>query len=305
MAFATGAAGNINDLLTALQNSCTANGWTLTNGVLASGDCHLKASVSAAALALSIGLGDDGNGNLTSPAPGTTVLSNCLGADPIVYPVVWFAHVTATEVYFVVNFSVDRYIMCAFGQSPVPGLPGKGVWVNGSGAGAAGTLIWNSFFAGQVIYNGYTGTGLFYCGQAFNGSPTWSYFHHGLDNGGWSQPSDDNNGVVPSFGGAVKATIGAIDLMTLFSPSTWSGEPILVPVQPAIGRPSGFVSVVGELVSCRYVRLDNLDAGQIITIGTDRWKIYPFYRKNASARNPGNGSVDSGTLGLAIHYDGP
>ena len=89
------------------------------------------------------------------------------------------------------------------------------------------------------------------------------------------------------------------------SPSAWNGESVLVPIQVITSRPSNLWSLVGELTHARYVRLDNLEPGQLITLGPDRWKVYPFYRKDATARDGGDGIDHTGTLGWAIRYDGP
>jgi hypothetical protein len=48
-----------------------------------------------------------------------------------------------------------------------------------------------------------------------------------------------------------------------------------------------------------------------VTIGQDRWKIYPFFKKNIQYRNgttgasPSGGTNHSGTLAMAIRHDGP
>lgn len=45
-----------------------------------------------------------------------------------------------------------------------------------------------------------------------------------------------------------------------------------------------------------------------MTYGTDRWKIYPFHRKNAAVRNGvswSTGADHSGTFAYAIRYTGP
>lgn len=310
MAFATGSANSISDLLTALQNACTANGWTLTSGVLARGDCRVKAAVSGAMLTLQAGIGDDGAGNLVTPSP-VTYLRAPLTAEPLTYPCVWFAHVSTSEVYFVVKCAVDAYIMVGFGQSPVSGLPGTGVWINGNSQVTSNSLqLINSGSSGS-FYSANNAGSTSTCGLFFSRSPNNQcalshYVHHGLDGATWSSAYGNTN----AWGGldlSTNATYGAIDLMTRCSPSAWNGETILVPVQPIVYRTSGFVSIIADLTDARFVRLDALLAEQVVTLGSDRWKMYPFYRRNVASRTPstGNNLTHSGTFGIAIRYDGP
>jgi hypothetical protein len=54
-------------------------------------------------------------------------------------------------------------------------------------------------------------------------------------------------------------------------------------------------------------RNDNIDDGQILTLGSERWFIAPVYRKNTASRaaSPYNGATHSGTIAMAVRYDGP
>jgi len=52
----------------------------------------------------------------------------------------------------------------------------------------------------------------------------------------------------------------------------------------------------------RYVVIANLQPEDIITLGSDRWRVYPFFRKGAAFAPAGQ---DTGYLGMAIRYDGP
>jgi hypothetical protein len=307
MAFVTGSATSIDDLLTALQTACTANGWTLTAGVLARGDCHVKAAVSGAMLTLQAGIGDDGDGNLVTPSP-TTYLRAPITAQPITYPATYFIHAVGDEVFMVVNYAINIYITIGFGQSPVPGLPGTGVWLSGNSQ-----VTYTRFqFTDPPGYNGATavsaayGTcGLFATYSNTSGSAAVCHFvHHGLDGADWSASAYAPNESWRPSSKVATASHGAIQLMSMSSPSAWNGESILVPIQPAIGRESGMVSIVADLAHARYVRLDNIEAEQVITLGADRWRAYPWYQRDLDQRDP-TYLLTSGTYGLAFRYDGP
>lgn len=92
------------------------------------------------------------------------------------------------------------------------------------------------------------------------------------------------------------------------SPSAWNQESPLLPIQCTLVRASSKVSLVADIRNARYLRVDNHSPEQIIELGPDRWKIYPFYRKNTSARDGSVapvGTDHTGTFGWAIRYDGP
>ena len=65
------------------------------------------------------------------------------------------------------------------------------------------------------------------------------------------------------------------------------------------------VRLVLEVRNARYMRIGNNDPEQVITLGPDRWKVFPFLRKNASVPDGGSVIDHSGTFGWAIRYDGP
>jgi hypothetical protein len=55
-----------------------------------------------------------------------------------------------------------------------------------------------------------------------------------------------------------------------------------------------------ECAHARFVSIANLDDQQIITLGTDKWKVYPWMRRGAAY----DGLNSSGNCGHAIRYDG-
>jgi hypothetical protein len=86
---------------------------------------------------------------------------------------------------------------------------------------------------------------------------------------------------------------------------------VLLPLRAWKERTPYKSSLVADLANARLLRIDNITPGDILTIGTDKWKAYPWYRKNVSARD-GSGNQGSayninhtGTFGWAIRYEGP
>lgn len=92
-----------------------------------------------------------------------------------------------------------------------------------------------------------------------------------------------------------------------YSPNAWNAETHLVRLQILCPRREWKSSIVGEIKHARFARNDFLADGEVITLGADRWKVYPAHRKNVAARDgvANSGADHSGTCALAIRYDGP
>jgi hypothetical protein len=124
-----------------------------------------------------------------------------------------------------------------------------------------------------------------------------SYIHHGLDGGAWS-----GHGALNDRAQGFSAIVPLLGLL----PNTWNGETVLLPFPIYIARSSGNkMSLVGNLKHLRHCRINFHNPGDIITLGSDQWKVYPWYRKNVST--PGSSGVSdshSGTVGFAVRYTG-
>lgn len=296
MAFVTGIANSMDDVLAALVSACTDNGWTLAGSVLSKGDCYVAAQVVAGYLTVRGGTGVDATPALTGAAPALARIGPAWTGDTFTFPATYVIHIGTTpdEVYLGINYEVTRWQWAAFGCSPAAGLPGTGNWCWASvlpsisssknrmgafGSGGVNTLL-------QVM-------AAFYMNGNSNGAT--GFVHHGLDGGSWSANGSD---------GCADAANGSGTLISRL-PNLWNGQTALVPIQPAIRRASNKVSIVAQLAHARLLRNDNLQDGEIITLGSDRWKAYPWHRKNAAARDVTGGGDHSGTFGWAVRYDGP
>ena len=88
------------------------------------------------------------------------------------------------------------------------------------------------------------------------------------------------------------------------SPNTYNSQTHLVPVSIYLQYASGYRGYLGQLEHIRYLRNDNYEVGDIITIGTDKWKVFPAWKKSITNRSGGS-TANSGTLAYAVRYDGP
>lgn len=317
MAYYNGTANSYGDLLTALVGACTAHGWTWADGILSKGTAFLSLTVRAASGTLGPGIimrGGTGKSgaSLLNPSPSQPRLGPpSWAAADVVWPVAYeiMAFTDPDEVYLIARHNTDRYIWLSFGVSPLPATTGTGFWLSATGVyqngvnQAAGGVGMN-FTASAISTwngNGYYGSagGPFCRNSGFaNDSYMPDAIHVGLDGLGWA-----GNQVGVSSGSFNAIYAAATQLKV--APSAWNQDAALVPIQVHLWRPSSKCSMVLDVQNARYLRIDNYDPEQVVTLGADRWKIFPFYRKNTAARNGGSQIDHTGTFGWAIRYDGP
>lgn len=70
------------------------------------------------------------------------------------------------------------------------------------------------------------------------------------------------------------------------SASQRTGRTTLVPTLMLGERTGGQYSPLGSGPGVRWVQLDYLDPGAVLTIGTDQWKVFPVARKNGTGGAP-------------------
>lgn len=296
MTYYSGSANDMAAVRSALVAACVAEGWAwnsstevLSKGVLflrlqvVSGYLRLLARTSAAA-------GDMNHIVQVGPFTGR-------GTHPLpvmTYPLGYELFLFEQEVYCIINYAIDCYQWYAFGKSTIEGLPGSGMWV---GATAAGTLTGYGNGIGIHPLGGFSSSNLNVCPALFwstSGPPEESRVHSDLDGQGWWMAQTNT---APS--------VGIVDQAPLVSilPNSWNSEAVLLPIRGYKARASSKITLVADLENSRYVRVDNYSPGQRIVLGSDHWKVYPWFRKNSAVRD--GGFDHSGTLGWAIRYEGP
>lgn len=111
-------------------------------------------------------------------------------------------------------------------------------------------------------------------------------------------------------GNTVDVNLCAYSLITR-TPNAWNGQAAMAPFWVRAKRPDGFYSLLGLFEHARNIRVTNYEATDIITLGSDRYMTFPFFRKSvvypdgALYTGGTSGLYVSGTLGWAIAYDGP
>jgi hypothetical protein len=315
MAYYSGTASSFTALQTAIENACVTEGWALTSGILSKDGIFIKlTSSSTDRINIEGGNGQSGS-TLTTPCPRYAKIYNPtnVSAVAIVFPINYEIHIFAdNEVFCVINYNTDYYQQLSFGQSDMPEIGGSGNWFSG---GSGGSLVENSIYA-SVFSNGLSASG-------FNiGNSTYAPLIAGFPGGvgkdttnstylnyfistaidsvsSWNADCGDDNG--DFYGPHYCANL------LCSSPNTFNNSSILIPIKFLINRASNGVTPVAQLKNIRFLMIDNLDPGEIITIGSEEWKIYPQYRKNTASRstNASTQPTHSDTLGVAIRYTGP
>lgn len=297
MSYYTGSAADLEALRTALTAACVTEGWALDGEVLHKGDVHVRLQLSSPYLTILGGTGIDGDNNLTGSAPNISRIGSVAGA-ALAYPVTYeiFIHASPDEVYFVVNTNVDQYHWLAFGLSSVEGLPGTGVWFGASrGANSQQNIYMDSGGnPASGLPSGECVPALFWH-EATSGdsSVIESRIQHGVDGNSWNLNTSSY---------ALSAFFMSVLLDT--QPNAWNDDAVLLPIRAYVPRASNKVSLVLDTAHARMLRIDYLDPGEVITLGADKWKIFPWYRKNTGSRSLSSGSNHTGTFGWAIRYDG-
>jgi hypothetical protein len=212
------------------------------------------------------------------------------------------------EVYVVGRWGVDRFYWLAFGISQLT-LPGSGLWCSAIGREIleSGNAHWVGISIGPD-YGGQSGTFAFSCSAGifwrtvqFSGSTSnTDTIHDGFDGAEWAgTPSSISLGTARAFN-----AITCLTPLPSLSPSAWNQEAVLLPIQPYVWRASSKCSLVADLGHARYVRIDNYEPEQIVELGGEFWKVYPFHRKNSASRDGGAGIGHTGTFGWAIRVEG-
>lgn len=288
MAYVTGSSNSLADLLAAIQSACTTNGWTLSGNVLHKGACYTELVVSSGMITIRGGTGIDGGNALTGASnAGYGYLGWSSTAGPygvtlaFTWPVTYFVHLNTSpdEVYVIVRHDGAGYQSLAFGLSNMPGLVGSGGWYAGG------------YYQADARF-GYGNSPITPQGEGLVGSASASLFcnnnavhgvNHSLDATTWVDA-------------AAWRDWGSVAFR---QPNQWNAESLLMPIRVYAARPSGFVSPVLECAHARYVNIANMADEQVITIGTDKWKVYPWFLRSTTASN------GSWYCGHAFRYDGP
>ena len=67
----------------------------------------------------------------------------------------------------------------------------------------------------------------------------------------------------------------------LFTPNSWSGLPILFPIELFQYTSANDIQPIGDVENIRVLKTTTLTMGELITIGNQQWRIFPFFKKGS------------------------
>ena len=269
MAYVSGMATSFDDLHTALVNACVANGYTYADTILSKNSLYIK-PILFNGLAVQAGTGKTGSSLINpSPRPRLGQLStNSLGA--VNFPCNYYIHILENpdEVYLVINFDIDRYYYLSFGNSMVSGA---GAWLSATSPFSYPITALDGFTmtdstggdmanSADIVYNA---SGFFWNTNA-TGTTADRYANCILLNDNWLYQD-------------VNAIQAAAPLVAR-SPSAFNQESPLLSVQVCSTAASNKINLLADIAHARYLRIQNYLPKEILIIGSDKWKIYPFHR---------------------------
>lgn len=304
MPFQTGTANSPSDLQTVIETFCQAHGWTLTSGVLSKGSIYVRLTTPSANELRIEGALDAG---FTSLCPQYARIFNTVW--PVAYWI--FAHASPDTVLLVVRYNVSEFRWLGFGtlEKKVGSWTG-GEWFAASHSYSSTSLAcWsydNGFGGGGYPQGagGGSGTGApFWKLSAYTGTHVFdgnSFLHCELDSVNWLYDA-----TYPTAGLGYAWIPDAAGELLRRQPSAWNSEPVLVPLTLHMPRADSKFSELGSLAHLRVLKINYHEPGDVITLGSDTWMVFPFIKKNSTYPDNEAYNADSGCLGWAIKYDGP
>ena len=303
MAYSSGVAGSLSTLLTAIATQAVAAGWSSTGSILSKGTSAFKLAIIGSQIEIRGGLGFSGE-TLTTPSPGGSRIGGTYATLPYKYEI--FTFTDPDEVIVVINYNNDYYQQLSFGISNVGGNVGS-PWftaacnLNYSANGGVNLAVsFKSIRAFPYSDRSHNSVGLFVHG-VWAGEVSSSFFYNSSTPVGWKTGA---NGMVYGSAGIVGGLLNML-------PSVLTGSTVLLPIKATCDAGSSGLIVSVALANTRFCRIDNLTPGEIVSIGSSRWKVYPWLRKDSVSRNGGNAGTSSdvpshsGTYGYAVKYEGP
>jgi len=294
MAFETGSATDVYDLLDKLRAFAVAQGWTVNRW--ANGDelclehnggywnCKAVDDLGGSSPYLSSYNTDDpgirvrgstgfNSGSNWDAQPNVTTSETGIGVfvDGDVKGYWLFADASATYIHLAARINTNTYCHLHLGH-----LSKLGTWTGGQYL--AGTIARNGSSAGDNITTSFARHGV--------GSGTIRADIDGASNA-WQSLGDNPAGQLECSGGFGRNIQTGADNTLLGAllgsgPASWDGRSPMWPCPVLLQRPSNRHSIAGYPLDLRVLNVKNLAAERVLTYGSDEWMVFPFTRKHAS-----------------------
>lgn len=302
MAFQTGTSTGPADLISKLATFAAANGWTI--GAATSGSVFINSSrglyfgVSTGASTVSLKGATGHNASLAwdlqpgypTEANSLTTVNDCAGPLKLYY---FFG--TEQYLHVVVETVTNKFKHFAIGQLEKNSTYTGGAYVDGSShnmTGDAGTNFPDApshRYLFDAVGTGATG-GSGRIRVDIDGK-TNNWMNYG-SSGAFATESNMIKGVTRSQNSFLAAFHAA-------GPNDFNQRTVLTPILVAAARGSSLFSLIGAPKDLRLVNMRNLNPGQIMTIGSDEWYVFPHIQKSLVFNSNGSFVPSSGTYGYA------
>ncbi len=311
MAYETGQTTSYADLRSRIHTFLQGESWTLSGVVIHKGNVFAQLTANAGDLRVKGGQGESG-GALVTPFPHFgRILTSAFGTD-VTFPATYhlFVHTNPDCFLCVLNYATLNCQWLTFGE-----INKAGNWNGGQYYGASYPPEFMYSDVNFRNYGCYSDNNGYYrvvgLGYFWSGNTVWTRIggvgnmHMVCDLDGAVGDWIDNHGTYsgPNFNGSFLAR----DLVP-YGPNTFNSQSTLIPVHIYASRPDDFCSVLGEPGHTRYVNIRHYDVGDIITLGSEKWMVFPHQKKSANTLKGDTSNLengDTGYLGYAVRYDGP
>ncbi len=318
MPYQTTVVSSFASLHQAIRSFLLANGWTdHSANVLGVGRVALELVDDPSWLRICIGKSVD-NGTLVDRYPYNTYVTGGRGSPAFPMTAHLHLHPARHEFACALNYAGDKWEHLLAGElvraTEYPG----GVYFFASAGqfnGAPGDL--GAYYRREVTLSkalGATGCAASVAPFAFGSCRVNNGYEKAFSGSGvWAEPNDEVLAGRTWFGSGINYsnTNGVHGLTnelskTLFENSlnNWNDSVVLVPaLLVGYGGDSTTVhSYLGQPDNLRYVYFKNLEPGQILTLGHERWAVYPVERKTDTLY-PAKNASGSGWIGIAVRQD--
>lgn len=308
MAYQTGVITSAADLVLAVSGFAVANGWTLNGSVLNKGGTFVRLTAPNAS---EIRIEGARNGNFAAPdlCPRHSRIYNTAWPASAVYYLVAFE--SPDTVWCTLTFAVTTHQHLGFGT-----LEKYGDWVGGGWfhaqhtPGSADANVCSLIDGQQQPY--YSGSPK-ECALFWSPSMRDSWNGYYLENAVSSLHCELRGYVWEPPTGSTAIGVHCPTLLTPIhkvNPNVFNGQTVLTPFQLFLQNTDGHYMSIGHVGHLRFVRLSHYNPGDVIELGPDRWKLFPWHVKNAAYPDGKqvsytDGNYSTGLLGVAVRYDGP
>jgi hypothetical protein len=303
MAYTTGTVNSISDVIALAISLATTCGWIdYGGGVIGKDGEYLQINtLDANTLRIKGALSSSMAVNPTSHFARLRVT---------VWPATYHAFVSTTPtdmVWIEINENVTNWLFLAFGHVRKFGSWTGGAWFSATHHEinyAVCASLGSSFVNGSLAILG--------CGRSdsTSGSPGAPFLHTNTTNLSQGTP---NTFLHCEIDGAVWVRNWSSDTIYIASAadandkirsmpavSVWNGQTVLQPMNVLLGRSSNMCSIVGDVPHARWTRCTMLSDGAEVLLGSDIWKVFPFYKKNAATPDGGFNVSHTGTAAIAL-----